>query len=190
MSELNDVIGGNTITASFTNEVKERSLMRYATAAARDSSIPAPIAGSQAWIEDSDKVTIYDGAVWFDARYDDAEAVAAIPHRIILSQRFTSAQVADGVVLDTFTLPNESGSARIVVSGPCGFSGSDIEVRMDLSGSGLTNPLTDRVFAPASQFTVAMGWAVATLSGQTISVVASSNAGNAFYRGVIEVVKL
>ncbi len=64
MSELADVIGGNTVTASFTNEVKERSLMRYATAAARDSSIPAPVAGSLAWLQDVDEITVYDGAVW------------------------------------------------------------------------------------------------------------------------------
>ena len=71
MSELNDVIGGNTITASFTNEVKERSLMRYADAAARDTSIPAPVAGSLAWLEDVDKITAYDGTVWRTVAYED-----------------------------------------------------------------------------------------------------------------------
>ena len=64
MSELSDVIGGNTITATFTNEVKERSVMRYADAAARDTSIPAPVAGSLAWLQDVDQITVYDGAVW------------------------------------------------------------------------------------------------------------------------------
>ncbi len=59
MSELADVVGGNTITASFTNEVKERSVMRYADAAARDASIPAPIIGSLAFLSDVDRITVY-----------------------------------------------------------------------------------------------------------------------------------
>ena len=64
MSELADVSGGQTITSSFTNQVKERSAMRYSSAAARDTSIPAPIAGSLAYLQDSDTVTMYDGTVW------------------------------------------------------------------------------------------------------------------------------
>ena len=66
MSELADVAGGQTITSSFTNQVKERSAMRYTSAAARDTSIPAPIAGSLAYLQDSDTLTLYDGTNWVD----------------------------------------------------------------------------------------------------------------------------
>ena len=38
--------------------------MRYASAAARDTSIPAPIEGSLAYLQDSNTVTYYDGTVW------------------------------------------------------------------------------------------------------------------------------
>jgi len=64
MSELNDVIGGDVVTASFTNQVKERSLMRYASAEARDASILAPVDGALAWLQDVDQITVYDDAVW------------------------------------------------------------------------------------------------------------------------------
>ena len=66
MSELNDVAGGETIASTFTNQVKERTVMRYASAAARDASIPAPIAGSLAFLDDTDTITMYDGglAAW------------------------------------------------------------------------------------------------------------------------------
>jgi len=84
MSELNDVIGGNTITASFTNEVKERSLMRYATAATRDTSIPAPVAGSLAWLEDVSNITVYDGAVWITINdlHSDLSDISTSQHHV------------------------------------------------------------------------------------------------------------
>ena len=64
MSELNDVAGGETIASTFTNQVKERTVMRYASAAGRDTSIPAPVSGSLAYLQDSDTVTMYDGTNW------------------------------------------------------------------------------------------------------------------------------
>ena len=66
MSELNDVTGGETIAEAFTNQVKERTIMRYASVAARDTSIPAPIEGSMAYLQDSDTVTYYNGTGWVD----------------------------------------------------------------------------------------------------------------------------
>ena len=86
MSELADVIGGNTITASFTNEVKERSLMRYADAAARDVSIPAPIVGSLAYLLDVDKITVYvslggpapQEAIWLELLDEDSSSSSTI----------------------------------------------------------------------------------------------------------------
>ncbi len=189
MSELSDVIGGNTVTAAFTNEVKERTLMRYATAAARDTSIPAPIAGSQAWLEDSDTVTLYDGAAWFDARYDDAEAVAAIPHRIIATRQFASLKVASGQVLDSFSLPNESGNCHISVAGPCGFDTADRDVAFNITGTGVTLDISDRVLAVNAKWATAMGFATSTLAGQTISILSDSD-GSAFYRGSVVVTKI
>ena len=64
MSELPDVSGGETITAARDNQVKERSAMRYASAAARDTSIPAPVAGSLAYLQDTDTLTMYDASTW------------------------------------------------------------------------------------------------------------------------------
>ena len=64
MSELNDVIGGDTIAAAFTNQVKERTAMRYASAAARDTSIPAPIDGSLAFLQDTFELTLFRGGTW------------------------------------------------------------------------------------------------------------------------------
>ena len=64
MSELNDVTGGETIAAAFTNQVKERTAMRYASQAALDTSIPAPIEGSMAYLQDTNVLQYYDGSNW------------------------------------------------------------------------------------------------------------------------------
>ena len=65
MAELGDVIGGDIITSSFTNQVKNRSVMRYTTAAARDASIPTPVAGDVAYLL-TGQLTIYNGSTWVD----------------------------------------------------------------------------------------------------------------------------
>ena len=66
MAELADVIGGDIVTAAFTNDVKNRSVMRYASASARDSSIPTPQDGDVAWLQDANSLTIYANGSWLD----------------------------------------------------------------------------------------------------------------------------
>jgi len=64
MSELADVAGGETITAAFTNQVKERSSMRYASQAALDTSVPAPVEGTVAYLQDTNILQYYNGTAW------------------------------------------------------------------------------------------------------------------------------
>ncbi len=62
--ELGDVAGGDAITAGFTNAVKDRTVMRYASASERDSLIPSPTAGDVAWLDDVSGLTIHTGTHW------------------------------------------------------------------------------------------------------------------------------
>jgi len=64
--EIGDVSGGDVIAAGFTNDVKDRTAMRYASAASRDSIITAPVAGSLAYLEDVNRVTLYRNGAWGD----------------------------------------------------------------------------------------------------------------------------
>jgi len=64
MSELPPVAGGEVITSAFTNQVADRTIQRYASAAARDASIPVPVAAQVAYLLDNQELTIYDGATW------------------------------------------------------------------------------------------------------------------------------
>jgi len=63
MAELGDVIGGDIITSTFTNELKDRTVMRYANAAARDASITTPQNGDVAWLL-TGSLSIYNGSTW------------------------------------------------------------------------------------------------------------------------------
>jgi len=66
MAELPPVAGGEVITSAFTNQVADRTIQRYVSAAARDASIPVPVAGQTAYLLDTAQTTIYDGALWID----------------------------------------------------------------------------------------------------------------------------
>ena len=65
MAELGDVIGGDIITSTFTNELKDRTVMRYANAAARDASITTPQNGDVAWLL-TGTLTVYNGSKWLN----------------------------------------------------------------------------------------------------------------------------
>jgi len=62
--ELSDVTTGAVITASHINNIKNRSVMRYATVAERTSLVSSPNQGDVAYMEDSDELCIYDGSEW------------------------------------------------------------------------------------------------------------------------------
>ena len=64
--ELSDVTTGATITAAHINNIKNRTVMRYATAAARTSAIPSPVEGEISYRQDDDVVEYYDGTSWVE----------------------------------------------------------------------------------------------------------------------------
>jgi len=66
MTEIPDVTPGGTIQTAWGNQIRDRALMRYANAAARDASNPIPASGDMAWLLDVDRLTIYTGAVWVE----------------------------------------------------------------------------------------------------------------------------
>jgi len=78
MAELPDVSGGDTVASGFTNQVKNRTTMRYASAAARDASIPVPVSGEVAWLVDVALVTVYNGAEWDSVGRDKLPATVEL----------------------------------------------------------------------------------------------------------------
>jgi hypothetical protein len=64
MAEIPDVISGELILASYANQIRDRAVMRYQDAPARDLSVPLPNAGDLAYLSDVAYATIYTGSVW------------------------------------------------------------------------------------------------------------------------------
>jgi len=62
--EIPDVTPGGVIATNWGNQIRDRAVMRYANAATRDASVPVPISGDLAWLQDVNELTIYDGASW------------------------------------------------------------------------------------------------------------------------------
>ena len=59
MPEIGDVVAGNTIESAWGNQIRDRSTLRYANAAARDASEIAPLEGRVCYLEDVDALYVY-----------------------------------------------------------------------------------------------------------------------------------
>lgn len=66
MPEIPDVAPGEVIESVWGNELRDRSLQRYADETERDFLNGAPIEGELAWIENINTMQVYNGADWID----------------------------------------------------------------------------------------------------------------------------
>jgi len=64
MSELPDVIPGATIQTARANQIRDRVVQRYSSAASRDASVLVPVDGDLAWLTGTNDLTIFNGSVW------------------------------------------------------------------------------------------------------------------------------
>lgn len=62
--EIGDVSAGGTIEATWGNNVRNRAIMRYASATARDSAVPSPGEGEVCYLEDTNDLVVYNGSSW------------------------------------------------------------------------------------------------------------------------------
>lgn len=61
------LVAGTTITASWANaNVRDQTIVPFATTAARDSAITSPVQGMVAAITDDDMLTVYNGSAWIE----------------------------------------------------------------------------------------------------------------------------
>ena len=195
MSEIPNVLGGDTATASWANQVKDRTAMRYASVAARDASLPAPADGELAFLEDSETLTMKVFGGWVTI----ASGGAAVQERIItpgviLDQEsfFVDSPTVDGSPLDTITIPGSTltGTAMIEVVGVVGGSasgGGPYLFGFNIVGTNVTGNIGDRVTVPANEFQAA--WRIAQVplgaGNNTITVQVNSTIGDGSYRGLI-----
>lgn len=83
MAELPNVAPGEIIAASYTNDVRDRTLQRYADAAARDAGNPVPASGDMAFVDhpaDSElAVQVHDRGSWQDLAYSQSVTFVGSP---------------------------------------------------------------------------------------------------------------
>ena len=133
MSEIPDVVGGTPINTAWGNPIKDRTVMRYANAAARDASIPAPLNGDTAWLLDTHQLTIYTGAtwrVWFTEAGGDIEG----------DMSATSVSVPSG---GSAAKLNSDGSVTALSVSTAG--GTSLDSNGDITAGGKVEA-TDRMF--------------------------------------------
>jgi hypothetical protein len=80
MPEIPNVVPGEPVESSWGNDIRDRTLQRYASQAARDASIITPASGDTAYLLDLYALTQFDGSQWAPvappvARYLVSQAV-------------------------------------------------------------------------------------------------------------------
>ena len=191
MPEIPLVIGGDTATADWANTVAARTAQRYATAAARDASLPGAVAGELAWLEDSETLTVKVFGGWATV----ASGGAAVQERfiapgVILDQEsFFLGATASGVSLDFVVIPGSSltGIATVEVIGTVGFATLSGAAGFNIIGTNVTGNIGNQVTLPAGEVAVAWRRAEVPLgaSNNTITVQSNATVADASYTGQI-----
>lgn len=114
MAEITDRLPGEIILASYSNDIRDRSLQRYADRTARDVSNPIPATGDMAWISSLGVLEVFDSVAW--RVYTDDEQLEAVDLRLkeLEDQVYSSYQEINtktfgtsATKIDEITIPND-----------------------------------------------------------------------------------
>lgn len=64
MAEMPDVAQGAVIADDWGNDIRDRTIQRYANVTERTTLHPTPAAGDMAFMEDADLLYVYSGSAW------------------------------------------------------------------------------------------------------------------------------
>jgi len=64
VASLTDAPNAEALAKNIANALAQRSIMRFASASARNAAISSPVEGMAAWLQDSNLITIYTGSAW------------------------------------------------------------------------------------------------------------------------------
>ena len=192
MSELPDVAGGQVISAAYTNQVKERTAMRYASAAARDSSLPVPEEGALAFLADVNVLTLYAGAFGWLTLVDNTGTVKA-PGTIVAEVQFaTGAAVPTDTQLAQIVIENPGipGGCTVQLEGvgQAGFAG-EVDAGVELTGAD--SLVYFRSYAPAAKWAAWTSFGTWTFATETapakLITINADGSASCYYTGKVKV---
>ena len=80
--EMPDVVTGTTVESSWGNQIRDRTVQRYADSTERDALMQLPVAGDLAWLDNEDQLTVYTGTGWARLISSLGGLIAAAPIRL------------------------------------------------------------------------------------------------------------
>lgn len=166
IAALPDAPNANALIAGPVNALTQRSVMRFASASARNAALLAPVEGMVAWLQDANLLTVYDGAAWvavsagtqawttvglvsgfahngnnngqFQYRIVNLFGEQTIMFRGAVAVTYTGSTIPNGGVLNNAATPTSARptSLRTIVV-PCSDSSSArITLKMDIQTDG------------------------------------------------------
>lgn len=180
MPEIPDVVTGETITTEWGNDIRDRVIQRYATAAARTASVPSPTEGDLSYLNDTNAVYVFTGAAWtpiadtLDGGVRAGAAQDSTPDSTITTTLTNKASVV-------FTKPAGWATYSIVAWGTAtliGGGASHVSARVSIGASNGTTSVVD-----IQNGTVPVNHSVATSSASpvTVAVAVAEVGGDATY---------
>lgn len=103
MPEMPDVVSGENVESAWGNDIRDRTLQRYADSTERDTLVPLPIAGDMAWLDAEGQMTVYTGAAWVAVIDPDVPQIVQVNRRTVESASI-SADTTGSVVVDLSAL--------------------------------------------------------------------------------------
>ncbi|MFJ7176396.1 hypothetical protein ACIQXA_08310 [Streptomyces massasporeus] len=64
IASLTDAPDANKLAKDITNAIAQRSVLRFASSSARGATLTAPVEGMLTWLQDVNRLDLYDGSSW------------------------------------------------------------------------------------------------------------------------------
>lgn len=179
--EMPDVVTGEVVASDWGNDIRDRTVQRYASAAARSASIPSPAEGDLSYLNDTNKVYVYDGAAWVSLNPDTITAYEVDGYTEVATVALTVS--LSSVASVSLTIPGTWASwkcsataswAHYVLSG----TPNDLSVRLIIDGTVLqTLALGGLQTTPYPGAIVGYRTGMTTTGARTIALQAAEGSG-------------
>ncbi|WP_331445873.1 hypothetical protein [Streptomyces xanthochromogenes] len=174
------------------NELVRRAILPYASASARTAAIASPIEGMQAWLQDTNTMTYYDGTQWLTY---EAPQVQAYNGSVALTSSptvYTALNLGAQISANQPGMWSSGQPTRLVATTPgtyavtgaiiwpslLGSVDGRAEVRLNGSGTGSnTARFSIARGSSGNSAAAASGTVIFTAAGQYLEVYANQNSG-------------